>query len=242
MAKSSDHVGTCLRHVCSQPPAMHRMAKSSDHVGTCLRHVCSQPPAMRSMAKNESNMPKACPYNKNIFYTMEQYRKTPRAHFLNYDNGDYFITICTKDKKHFFGKIINNEMQYTPIGLFCHKQLENVSSFTNTVRIIVFTVMPNHVHVIIRVVGTEGEEVDTFQRSLNPSLRANSTDARHIPILSRYISSFKGAVTKYAKSLGLEFGWQPRYYDHYIRNLQDGDNIYEYIVNNVFNWHKDCFR
>lgn len=25
-----------------------------------------------------------------------QYRKTPRASFLDYDTGEYFVTICTK--------------------------------------------------------------------------------------------------------------------------------------------------
>lgn len=41
---------------------------------------------------------------------MTQYRKTPRAQFLDYDEGDYFITICTHDRKHYFGEIYNGEM------------------------------------------------------------------------------------------------------------------------------------
>ncbi len=32
------------------------------------------------------------------------------------DNG-YFITVCTKNREHFFGKIENSEMYFTEIGL-----------------------------------------------------------------------------------------------------------------------------
>lgn len=31
-------------------------------------------------------------------------RKSPRAAFHDYNNGDYFVTICTKGHKHYFGK------------------------------------------------------------------------------------------------------------------------------------------
>lgn len=39
-------------------------------------------------------MPNDCPVRKNI-----------RAEFHDYSGGDYFITICTRDKKHYFGEI-----------------------------------------------------------------------------------------------------------------------------------------
>lgn len=61
------------------------------------------------------------------------------------------------------------------------------------------------------------------------------------PPLSRYISSLKGVVTKYARSRNIEFDWQSRYYDHYVRGNFDGNNISEYILNNVAKWESDCF-
>ena len=178
---------------------------------------------------------------------MEQYRKTPRADFLDYDVGDYFVTICTKGHKHFFGEITDNEIHLNELGMFCQRQLEKAHSFNDNIEIIVFTVMPNHVHAIIRIgygedAETSPSEGNLFQRSPNPYMRANPSCQRHITVLSRYVSSFKGAVTKYAKSIGLNFGWQPRYHDHFIRGAQDGNNIYEYIVDNVARWDKDCYR
>ena len=124
--------------------------------------------------------------------TMTQYRKTPRANFLDYDGGDYFVTMCTKNRKHCFGGIIDGDI---PIS----------------------------------------------QRSLNPDFRYDPTCRRHMPVLSRYISSFKGAVTKYARRMGAEFYWQNRYHDHLIRGHQDGNHIAEYIMNNVARWAYDCF-
>ena len=171
---------------------------------------------------------------------MDQYRITPRASFLDYDSGDYFITVCTKEKKHFFGEIANGVMCFSPIGAFTDEQLRKVNVFCPNIEIPVFVVMPNHIHAIV-CMDVESIYDGNEQRSPNPSLRVNLTCQRHVPTLSRYVSSLKGAVTKYAKTLGLEFAWQSRYYDHLIRGNADRNNICEYIDNNVARWQTDCF-
>lgn len=47
-----------------------------------------------------------------------KYHKQYRLPEFDYssDNG-YFITVCTKNREHYFGKIENNEMYFTEIGL-----------------------------------------------------------------------------------------------------------------------------
>lgn len=171
---------------------------------------------------------------------MDQYRITPRASFLDYDSGDYFITICTKERRHFFGEIVNGVMELSTVGAFAEEQLRKGNEFNHNIEIPVFVVMPNHIHAIV-CMDIESVYDGNEQRSPNPSLRANPTCQRHVPTLSRYVSSFKGAITKYAKALGLEFAWQPRYYDHLIRGNADRNNICEYINSNVARWQKDCF-
>lgn len=176
---------------------------------------------------------------------MDQYRKTPRAKFLDYNGGDYFITICTKDRKNYFGEIHDNEMHLTEIGKYVEFQLNSVSSYSADINIPLFVVMPNHIHAIVSITCRDMplacSDVDAQQRSPNPSLRVNPTCQRHVPTLSRYISSFKGAITKFAKSHQIEFKWQSRYHDHCIRGIRDGNNISEYILNNVAKWYEDCF-
>ena len=175
---------------------------------------------------------------------MPQYRRSPRAEFLNYDDGCYFVTICTRNRQHYFGRITNGEMQLSEIGVFITEQLIAASDYCSDVAVKSFVVMPNHVHAIIcidrRDVPLARLKQDSRQRCPNPSLRGDPTCQRHVPTLSRYISSLKGAVTKFARSHALEFGWQERYHDHLIRGNHDGKLIMEYISRNVDEWQKDC--
>ena len=175
---------------------------------------------------------------------MGQYRKTPRADHLDYNDGDYFITICTKDHKHYFGEIADGKMQLSDIGRFANEQLARATEFNADVEVPLFVVMSNHIHAIVRVHdSTEQSYIPaTGQRCPLPSLRKSSAVQRQVPIISRYISSFKGAVTKYARSINIDFHWQNRYHDHLIRDARDGNNIAQYISTNVIRWDSDCFN
>ncbi|MCF6349365.1 MAG: hypothetical protein L3J20_13910, partial [Flavobacteriaceae bacterium] len=60
--------------------------------------------------------------------------------------------------------------------------------------------------------------------------------------IGRIIGSYKGAVTKHANRLELQFNWQSRFYDHIIRNERSLERIQSYIINNPTNWVKDKFN
>ena len=175
---------------------------------------------------------------------MSQYRKSPRADFLDYNAGDFFVTICTKNKRPYFGHISNGCMHLSDIGGFVESQLDKATIFCNNITVLMYVVMPNHVHLIISIpddISAYNIIESSGQRSPNPNLRIDPFEGRHVPILSRYVSSFKGAVTRYANTHNLAFKWQPRYHDHYIRNTRDGNNISDYILNNVAKWEEDRF-
>lgn len=79
-------------------------------------------------------------------------RQTPRAQWHHYNNGDYFVTICTKNREHYFGKVVNDTVQLTKIGEFLKLQIENTEKIRNgDVTIPIYVIMPNHVHLIIAV-------------------------------------------------------------------------------------------
>lgn len=40
------------------------------------------------------------------------------------NNAAYFITICTQNRKHYFGDVVDGNMQLSEIGKFAHKLLE----------------------------------------------------------------------------------------------------------------------
>ncbi|MFN0189703.1 MAG: transposase [Bacteroidia bacterium] len=60
--------------------------------------------------------------------------------------------------------------------------------------------------------------------------------------LASIIRGFKGSVTNAAWKIGKsDFAWQPRFYDHIIRDEQSFRKIQNYIRNNPVNWEKDRF-
>ena len=71
------------------------------------------------------------------------HRKSPRALWLEYNAGMYFITVCTLDKKHYFGTIQNEEMQLSAIGKILEFELNNVHEHYPYIEMLQSVVMPN---------------------------------------------------------------------------------------------------
>ena len=80
----------------------------------------------------------------------------PRLKSWDYGwNGAYFITICTKNRVHFFGEIIpspdsgDNNMVMSEIGKMAEKYWFEIPEHFPYVKLGAFVVMPNHIHGII---------------------------------------------------------------------------------------------
>lgn len=159
-------------------------------------------------------------------------RKSPRATFHDYSGGHYFITVCTADKRHYFGEIKHGEMLLNTIGEFCQQQLETVSLHYPYASIPLFVVMPNHIHAIICIEATDVRQ----QRMHEPYIPTKRS------ALSVVVGGIKREVTMFARRNNLDFAWQGRYHDHIIRGSHDGNHIAEYIQNNVARWTQDCFN
>ncbi len=179
-------------------------------------------------------------------------RKYPRAMFHDYNGGIYFVTACTKNRRHYFGDILNGRMYLSGIGATLHNQLLNIGKHYNDVEIPLFVVMPNHFHAIIIVgsplVATGTNRPDNLGR-LNRLARitvATSGDptltTHHSCRLGNIVSAIKSGVTRFARNNSIEFEWQTRYHDHIIRNTHDGNLIAKYIKTNVTRWDCDCFN
>ncbi len=52
---------------------------------------------------------------------------------------------------------------------------------------------------------------------------------------------FKSSVTIKARQIDTGFNWQPRFYDHIIRDDRSYQLITAYILNNPANWQKGQF-
>ena len=155
-------------------------------------------------------------------------RKQNRLQEYDYNsNGAYFITICTKDKKHLFWKENTNvgancvrpyEYQLSSVGITVNEEIKNINNvYGDIVRIDKYVVMPNHIHMIIII--------DDY----------NSGRTQFAPTVSRIIKRFKGSVTK---KIGSSI-WQRSFYDHIIRDENDYLRIWDYIDKNPLKWSSD---
>jgi len=66
--------------------------------------------------------------------------------------GLYFITICTHNRKHYFGKIVDNEMQLSNIGGLADMFWHEIKNHKKNIELHQFVVMPNHIHGILEIV------------------------------------------------------------------------------------------
>ena len=98
---------------------------------------------------------------------MNKYRiASARAQWHDYNGGEYFVTICTKDRVHYFGEIydgktldgandakIEPKMYLTEIGKFTDSTIQKISTHNHYAEIPLYVIMPNHIHLIVIIDG-----------------------------------------------------------------------------------------
>lgn len=183
-------------------------------------------------------------------------RKTPRAKWHDYNGAEYFVTICTKNREHYFGEIHDGQMQLTVVGEWLKMQIENTETIRGgDVSIPLYVIMPNHVHLIVYIRDSICRDAlnASVRKALNASVNNqtnNNEDARSASLqrfgpqsknLGSIIRGIKSSVTKFARQNGIPFMWQSRYHDHIIRNQDEKNKISIYIEQNPLRWEYDCF-
>ena len=186
---------------------------------------------------------------------------TVRAPWHNYNGGAYFITICTKNREHFFGEIsvgspqqngptTNDEpvMHLSSIGRYTQQCIEQIPMHNPYAQVPLFVVMPDHIHLIVLIDETKiphekrilSHMVGTFHRDVGTFHETSPQNATQMQSwLSVVIRQFKSAVTRYARENAIPFAWQPRFHDHIIRDQTEMNRIAQYIENNVAQWGVD---
>ena len=64
-------------------------------------------------------------------------------------NAAYFVTICTKNKEHYFGNIDNDKIELSEIGCVAQQYWIDIPQHFPFVILDEFVVMPNHIHGIL---------------------------------------------------------------------------------------------
>lgn len=175
-------------------------------------------------------------------------------------NAAYFLTMCTANRQHYFGKIEDSEMQLSKIGEYALECWMKIPAYFPYFYLDAFVIMPNHVHGIVLIEKPfvdrgRDSNVVAHALSLRQSNSAepgqsnyNEPQPRHFRFrnqgkntISGMIGSFKSAVSKYCNENSLSFGWQSRFHDHIIRDKEEFYQIRNYIIHNAINWNQDQF-
>ena len=165
--------------------------------------------------------------------------KSARAEWHDYNEGVYFITICTKDRECFFGQISDGKMILSEIGRYAEEQLKTIPEHHPQTKILLWVIMPNHIHMIVEI---DGYRNSTRKENINCKNQDIQEISNKQGLLSTAICGFKQSIKCFALSHQIRFDWQTRFHDHIIRNETAFERISEYIKNNVSKWSEDCFH
>jgi putative transposase len=160
---------------------------------------------------------------------------TSRIRLRDYDYASpntYFVTLCTAHRARLFGDVRDGEMILSPAGLVVDCWWGSMPAHFSHVVLDAMVVMPNHLHGILMIV---------------PDYPL--ADNRR-PSLSEIMRWFKSHTTgDYALGVRLQQWppfdrklWQPRFYDHIVRNDRSLERIREYIAANPSRWPEDEFN
>ncbi len=191
-------------------------------------------------------------------------RKHNRWYTFDYtSNAKYFITICSHNREHCFGEIVDNNVVYNDLGTIVDKQINWLSNQYPYLLIHNAIVMPNHVHLLMEIVGNKlsldelpdvgddwrvvgtGRDLSVLK---NMDSRDNVDRSRPVPTLkiksiSELIGAFKTTSSKLIHETGkTDFKWQRSFHDHVIRNQVSYNQIYSYISKNPESWDNDVLR
>ncbi len=174
-------------------------------------------------------------------------RKNIRWRIWDYRwNAAYFITICTKNKAHYFGEIVNKKMVLSHVGVIANILWSEIKHHSENIILDAFVIMPNHIHGILIIDNPVGQRHAFVATSPTKKITQSPNKSRFQNqgknSISSIIGSYKSAVTKHANRLDLEFGWQGRFHDHVIRDDQSFLFIQNYILQNPEKWENDCFH
>jgi putative transposase len=190
------------------------------------------------------------------------HRRSIRLREYDYSQaGLYFITICTQNRLHLLGKIVNGEMILNDAGKMILGIWHEIPVDFQNARLRESVIMPNHIHGIIEIppVGADSisapsmhpEPIDANMQSKRPNMESDHTgEIKDNASLSDMVQSFKRHSTieymqMVKRNMLQPFNkrvWQRNYWEHIIRNDDEYGKIAQYIVDNPCKWDTDSLN
>lgn len=155
---------------------------------------------------------------------MNELPKRKQLRIQGYDysqNGYYFVTICTQNKRRLFGEIVVGADIIRPklseYGEIAETAIKAIPDHYSNVRVDRYVIMPDHVHMILIIMSDK--------ENSNGQMISAPTIMTIIGQMKRWVS----------KRIGFPI-WQKSYFEHIIRDERDYISKIEYISNNPVKW------
>jgi REP element-mobilizing transposase RayT len=143
--------------------------------------------------------------------------------------GVYYITICIQERLLL--------LEPEPVHLMVERWWTELSTKFPTVETDAFTIMPNHVHGIVAIIGHEDDQQSPLASAARPTL-------------GTIVQWYKTMTTNEYIRAVKENGWQPfhgrlwqrNYWEHIIRDDGDLARLRRYIETNPSRWIEDSLH
>jgi len=192
-----------------------------------------------------------------------------RASWWDYSQiGCYFLTVCTFDRQHYFGDVVNSSMQLSHVGVLADEAWYWIPLHQQNVTLHAHIVMPDHVHMLFSLhapgsygsVGPRtclGPTEPAGRESAGREIGSHHVGAKACPwplrahnhrsiryrnpgkhTVSSIVGGYKSIITTKARQQGYDFRWQPSFYDRIVRSDDEFVNIVRYIQQNPQRWKR----
>jgi REP element-mobilizing transposase RayT len=176
--------------------------------------------------------------NQHNFY-LKSRRSIRLSHYDYSQNGAYFVTLCTGGKKHIFGNICNDRIEWSHTGRIAVQCWTRIPDHFTDAELDVFSIMPNHIHGIIIIDNDAGNELVGARHAV-PLQEKRKFGPLQPNSLHVIIGSYKSACSRIIHQLGhRDFHWQRNYHEHVIRDDSELNDIRQYILENPHRWQFD---
>lgn len=203
------------------------------------------------------------PSDYERYHTHHRSRRHPDWDYTQ--SAAYFVTICTHQRAHLFGRVVDGAMRCTAFGRVAAEEWHRSEAIRDEVHLDAFVVMPNHIHGIVVIAPPDADApTDPRGYAVRPADAPTPPDADPVTSSGRTtlpdqprspcglqrrslgscIAGYKAAVTRRINQMRDTPGapvWQRNYHDHIIRTAGAWHRIRRYIDTNPARWDDDTF-
>ena len=169
---------------------------------------------------------------------------------INYRFGWFFVTFQVFENKSLLGAIVGENCILNELGLAVKGLIETLSKYNPEVYVDCFVVMPNHVHLVLKIDDRPTNEEHHLGKIMR-KLKSLAAREYRIMVANGKILGGRGATPSRPKIWGSFSGsggvtpraklWQDNYWEKIITSHEQLEAIRRYIENNPKRWSTDRF-